>query len=238
MLVNMLRSLTSLLFPPRCIVCGDKTGNEAQGICSSCYFRIPLTYSWNADKGDNPTRRLLEGMVPLVQASSFYFYVDGSPWRRLVHRFKYGGEWRIALTMGRWYGSELKATGFYDDVDIVVPVPLHRKKQMLRGYNQSQYIAEGIARELGREVVASAVRRVHNNPPQARSHAHDRWDNVEGIFAVRRAEPLRGRHILLVDDVLTTGATLSSCARAIVDAVPDCRISVATLAITHKVMRN
>ena len=114
------------------------------------------------------------------------------------------------------------------------PVPLHWRKRLRRGYNQAEYLAEGIARALRAEVDRHSVRRIRNNPAQALHRHTERWDNVEGIFAVRRPERLAGHHLLLVDDVLTTGATLLSCAETILRAAPDCRLSVAVLAVPQR----
>ena len=137
--------------------------------------------------------------------------------------------------MGRWYGAELKASGLYNDVDVIVPVPLHPFKLLKRGYNQSTYLAEGIAKSMGIDVDTRAARRIRNNPSQARRGARDRWDNVDELFRIIRPERLRGKHILVVDDVLTSGATLTTFLKEIMRAVPDCRISVATLAVTKHI---
>ena len=118
--------------------------------------------------------------------------------------------------------------------EVLVPVPLHPARQRQRGYNQAEYLAEGIARALRAEVDRHSVRRIRNNPAQALHRHAERWDNVEGIFAVRRPERLAGHHLLLVDDVLTTGATLLSCAETILRAAPDCRLSVAVLAVPQR----
>jgi ComF family protein len=132
--------------------------------------------------------------------------------------------------MGRWYGEVLRESGEYDDVDVIVPIPLHPKKILKRGYNQSFYIAKGIAKELGSVVDSRSVKRVVNNPSQTTKSGTMRWQNVERIFRVSHPEHLHGKHILIVDDVLTTGATISSCVTAISALVPDCRISIASLA--------
>ena len=116
-------------------------------------------------------------------------------------------------------------------------MPLHWRKRLRRGYNQAEYLAEGIARALRAEVDRHSVRRIRNNPAQALHRHAERWDNVEGIFAVRCPERLAGHHLLLVDDVLTTGATVSACAEAIAAALPDTRISVVTLAVVRKYLR-
>lgn len=201
-----------------------------------CRYNIPTTNYWVEE--ENPVKEHFDGLVPIHQASSFIFYSTHSPWREAIHKFKYRHAWRIAYNMARWYGSELKASGLYDDIDMVIPIPLHYKKILRRGYNQSTYIAEGIARELGVEYNSHLLRRTRNNPPQARNRATERWENVEDIFAVRNVAKLRGKHILLVDDVLTTGATITSCIGSILKAVPDCRVSVATLAVARKIEKD
>lgn len=232
MLGSMLRAMRSLTGNGGCMVCGEPVTDAMRGVCIKCRYDIPLTNF--CKEHDNLVREFINNFVPVEQASSFIFFNQGD-WRTLIHRFKYGSEWRIAYDMGVWYGSELKASGLYDDVDIVVPVPLHWRRTMRRGYNQSAYLAKGIASQLGLKVENRAVCRIHNNPAQALKPHDQRWENVENIFRVRKPELLAGRHILLVDDVLTTGATLVNCARAIHAAIPDCRISVVTLAVTRHI---
>lgn len=151
----------------------------------------------------------------------------------MIHGFKYRGAWRTARMMGEWYGRELRECGSYHDVDVVVPLPLHPLKRMHRGYNQSEYIAEGIAAQLGVPVDRTSVYRRRNTAEQALRSRRERAGNVADAFAVRHPERLAGRHILLVDDVMTTGSTLLSCAEAILQAAPDCRISIAALAVVH-----
>lgn len=172
------------------------------------------------------------GLMPVEHASAFMWYIDQSPWRDAIHRFKYQGAWLSARRFGSWYGSYLKASGHYDGVDVVVPVPLHWTRRMGRGYNQSEYLADGIAEQLGVEVDRCAVYRKRATRKQALRTFSERWQNVEAVFAVRDAERLRGSHVLLVDDVFTTGATIMSLGETILNSVGDVRLSVATLAAT------
>ena len=230
MLGSILRSLRAIIYGDGCILCGGYVEEGMHSICNRCRFEIPLTNYQT--KEENPVKERFDGIVPVEQASAFFFYMSGSSWQNYVHRFKYSGRWQLAYALGRWYGALLRESGLYDGVDVVVPVPLHPMKILKRGYNQSRYIADGIAREMGLRVDARSVRRLRNNPSQARRSASARWENVESLFGVRSVEALRGRHILLVDDVLTTGATITSCIKAIQDAVPDCRVSVAVLSTT------
>lgn len=230
MLGNILRSLSSLIYGDGCIICGDHTHKGMHSICTKCRLEIPLTHFYSEE--DNPVKERFDGFVAVEHASAMFFYVTNSRWQGLVHRFKYSGKWQIAYSMGRWYGSLLKESGLYADIDVIVPVPLHPIKILKRGYNQSRYIAEGMAKEMGVKVDARSVRRLRNNPSQARNTATARWANVESLFGVRRTEALRAKHILVVDDVLTTGATITSCIQAIKAALPDCRVSVAALSTT------
>lgn len=174
------------------------------------------------------------GLVPVKRAVSMLWYVEGSGWQSVVHRFKYGGEWRVAYNLGRWAGSMLREEGLFEDVDLVVPVPLHWLRRLKRGYNQSEELALGIAKELGKELCTGAVVRHRYNSSQASRQYSERWDNVEGIFRVKDVARLENRHILLVDDVFTSGATIISLSETILKAVPSAMISVATLCCSRK----
>ena len=231
--MSILSDLGALFFPPRCPVCQAELPEGSRTVCTLCRMTAPLTRFW--EQADNPMARRLWGQVPVERAAAFLWFVEGSGWQRLIHAFKYHGRWRLAREMGAWYGACLADAGAFADVDALVPVPLHWRRRLVRGYNQSEYLAAGMAGALGRPVWTGNLRRRGNNPSQTRTAASDRWRNVEDKFAVRLPEAFAGRHILLVDDVFTTGATIFSCADAVLRAAPDCRISVATLAASaHK----
>ena len=232
MLSDAWRDLRRITLPEVCPICGGRLPRGEAVVCSLCEATAPLTYLWQSE--ENPLREHFAGLLPVECATAFFWYVEGSAWRDAVYRFKYGDMWRTAYNLGRWYGARLRESGLYDDVDAVVPVPLHWWRRVCRGYNQSEYLADGIARELGVKVLRHSVMRHRYNKPQARSSRHERWDNVEGIFRLRNAESLRGKHILLVDDVLTTGATIISLGEEILNKVEDVRLSVAVLAVPRR----
>ena len=236
MLGRFFRMISSLLVERRCIVCGKEVDSNLNNICIHCRYNIPTTGYWLME--ENPVKEHFAGIIPVVHASAFYTFREESPWRELIHQFKYSGKWRIAYDLGVWYGAELKSSGLYDDIDIVVPIPLHPMKTIKRGYNQSSYIAEGIAKSLGIKPSLRVVRRTRNNPSQTQRSFKERWQNVDNLFVVRKPRELQGKHILLVDDVLTTGATITSCAEAILRDVPDARISIATLAVTQRLTQS
>lgn len=226
--------LLALVFPPRCAVCAGPLARGERSVCTLCRATAPLTGYWR--EADNPVWNKCRDLIPVCRASALLFFLHGSGWRGMIHAFKYRGAWRMARRMGEWYGGCLREGGLHDDVQVVVPLPLHPLKHCRRGYNQSEYIAEGIAAQLGVEVDRRSVRRRRNTPSQALQSRRERARNVEDAFEVRRAERLAGRHILLVDDVMTTGSTLLSCAAEILRAVPDCRISIAALAVSRREM--
>ncbi len=231
---SLAAAVAALLYTRRCPACGGEMIPEERFVCTACRLRIPTTDFASAES--NVMAQRFWGLVPVERATALFWFVEGSMWRRMVHRFKYGGHWLLARRFGEWLGSELRHNGGFAGVDVVVPVPLHWRKRLARGYNQSEYVAEGVAAELGVECDFRSVRRVRNNPSQTGQPRHGRWENVEGIFRVRRPERLRGRHVLIVDDVFTTGATICSCAEAILAACGgDVRISVATVAIARTV---
>lgn len=227
---NPFRDIASLFFPPVCPVCGEAMGEGMRTVCNRCRWNAPLTQYWT--QLDNPIARKFWGLVPIYTASSFLFFVHGSGYRSMVHDFKYRGRWRLAEELGEWYGGELARSGLYDGIEIVIPVPLHRRKTVMRGYNQSYYIAKGIASQLGVDVDTRNVIRSRYNMSQTRRPRRERWDNVKGVFSVRDSSALNGRHILLVDDVLTTGSTITACAEAMINGTEGCRISIATLSVS------
>ena len=226
---DLVAGIGRLLYPERCPVCGGEMRPGDHVVCTRCRYEVPLTGF--CDKSYNPLWERLSAHLPIEQASAFLYFLPGSGWRGLIHRFKYFEAWRLARDMGVWYGHCLRESPLYASVNRIVAVPLHWRKRLARGYNQAEYLADGIARSLEVPVERRCLRRIRNNPSQTHRRREERWDNVEGIFTVKHPERLKGRHLLLVDDVLTTGATLLSCAEAILRAVPDCRLSIAVLAV-------
>lgn len=230
--MSILSEIKELFLPSVCPICGTPLREGEGAFCIVCRTLVPETgFCWRTA---NPLAQRLRDELPVAEASAFLWFVEGSDWQRAIHGFKYYGRWRTARDLGAWYGSRLAESGLYADTDCVVPVPLHRRRLLLRGYNQSDYIAEGIASRLGVPVLRGAVRRLRNNPSQTSRTAVERWENVLDLFSVAHPERLAGRHLLLVDDVVTTASTLVSCAEAVLRAVPDCRVSVAALAVSQR----
>ncbi len=231
----VVRDVMSLILPRTCIVCGRVLMENERNLCLACRYNMPLT-NFSKQK-DNPVKRLFENVLPVESATAMFWFVGGTEWQRIIHNFKYYGHWLFAQRMGEWFGEELRESGNFEGVDVIIPIPLHYRRRLKRGHNQSEQLALGIARKLDVGCDFRSVRRRRYNDSQTLKSRSERWDNVDDIFEVRRAERLRGKHILLIDDVLTTGATMTSCAMAIVNACDgDVRISVASLAVSRRIV--
>lgn len=215
-----------LFFPELCITCGDKLLNQEKFICLRCLHDIPRTRFY--DQPENKVIQLFWGRVKTEYASSFFFYRKGSRYQKLIHHLKYKGLKELGYETGRLFGSELAESSTFPAVDLIVPVPLHPKKFKKRGYNQSEWIAMGIGNVLNIPVCGDNLRRLVFTSTQTRKTRFERWENVEGIFELFHPQLLANKHILLVDDVVTTGSTLEACAAAIQKA-PDVKVSIVTL---------
>ena len=227
---DWLGSFLSLFFPHCCIVCGRPLAKGEECLCTMCNINLPRT-DYHLRK-DNPVEKQFWGKIPLERATSFFFYRKGSDFRQILHQLKYGGQKGIGAIMGRYMAAELLESGFFEGVDVILPVPLHKKKQQIRGYNQSEWIARGIAAVTGISIDTESVVRRKNTETQTRKSSLERWENVEGIFELHHAQSLTGKHVLIVDDVLTTGATTVECASCLT-GIEGIRISILTLAIAE-----
>ncbi|MFR9503615.1 MAG: phosphoribosyltransferase family protein [Rikenellaceae bacterium] len=231
-LSSMLRDCLALLYPAHCVACGKLLEGRVEWICIPCRADIPLTH-FHIDPANPMTSRLKDIFPQVESATAMFYYINKGKWRNVIHEMKYNNSWLSAVKMGIWYGSDLKESPIYQDIDVVIPVPLHFSRLLKRRYNQAEKIAEGISKAMGIKLCRHTLRRIRNNPSQVTQTKDQRWSNVQGLFAARNTKQLRGKHILLVDDVFTTGATISACIEALIKAIPDCRISVATLAVSR-----
>ena len=197
-------------------------------MCAQCLMDLPLTGF--APHAGNQAERQLKAMADIEAATSLMHFGRGEISQRVVHSIKYHGNSELALMMGRQLGIALQGSGRFGDVEVLVPVPLHAWRRLKRGYNQSRLLCEGIAQVFSCPVVGGAVRRARNTGSQTHMSPTERRENVAGAFSVVRPEAVAGRHVLLVDDVMTTGATLAACAGVLL-AVEGVKVSVATLCV-------
>ena len=225
---TILIDLWELFFPRCCIICGDRLLQSEHHLCLHCLAGLPRT-GLHILK-DNEVERNFWGKFPVERATSFLYYTRGGDVRKLLYELKYYGNKRVGETLGKYMAAELSISGFFKGIDCIVPVPLHPQKERQRGYNQSEWLARGIACITGIPVVSHIMIRDRYTETQTRKGQYERWENVQNLFICTSSAQLENKHILLVDDVLTTGATIVSCADALKD-IPGLRISVLTLAL-------
>lgn len=234
---NPLLILAGLILPRVCHICERKLSDSERFICSSCAGALPATHYetyWTNTSGLNtdlnPMEQRFAGQIPLHHACAPYFYSKDSALASLIHDFKYRGFSRLATELGRQGAESLKSTGLFDGVDILLPVPLHRSKLLRRGYNQSEMLARGVSQAtgipLGKNLYA---RKAHRT--QTSLSAEQRLANTRDVFAVKQPEALKDRHVMLIDDICTTGATLLAAGRALLDSSPGISISIFTLGV-------
>ncbi len=221
-----LNDFLELLYPVLCVACGRRLVQQEEFLCLYCLHDLPRTNFHTIP--DNKVAQMFWGRVPLEMAASWLFFRKGSRYQKLVHYMKYKGVKEIGEEMGKLYGLDLKFSP-YASTDMLVPVPLHPQRFKERGYNQSEWFAKGIAESLSLPVSVGNLVREKFSPTQTRKNRFERFKNVEGIFTVLRPDEFLQKHLLLVDDVVTTGSTLEASAEALLTAGAG-KVSVVTLA--------
>lgn len=219
------RNFVNLIFPDNCVVCNTNLTKTEDIVCTKCLHSIPLTNFHLLE--NNQVCRIFWGRVKIKNAMAYLRYSKGSRWSSLLYDLKYNGKQEIGTVFGKQIGKQLKKSPLYEGIDAIVPVPLHKRRKRSRGYNQSLLIAKGIAQVLEKPVLEPLERIVYTKT-QTKKTRVDRWQNVENIFRLKDAKKIEGKHLLLVDDVVTTGATLESCASQLLKA-KHTQISIATI---------
>jgi ComF family protein len=222
--------LLGLVYPRLCAACGKEQPARSQSLCLSCRFLLPRTDYHEVQQNDMAQR--LTGRFPFQAATAMYYFLKDSPVQEMLHRIKYHGHYQAAYDLGRSYGPELKAQPGFVGVEGVVPVPLHPRREHQRGFNQSAWFGRGLAESLNVPIWEQHLVRSRHTGTQTAMGRQERQRNIEGAFGLRHPERLKSRHLLLVDDVMTTGATLEACATVLL-GVPGVRLSLATIAIAR-----
>lgn len=220
-------ALLDFFLPRFCTICGRRLAPTEHTLCAGCLSALPrVLYKGGEEHGR--IERLFWGKVPIERATCALRY-DSDEVRLLVHTFKYYRQPYVAADLAELMADELSGTDFFDGIDALVPMPLHRRRLRKRGYNQCDYIVRGLRRVTGIPIVKGVLLRAKNNPTQTRLTGLERESNVCGIFRVVNPEKLTGKHVLLVDDVMTTGSTLLSAMREL-QSISGIRLSVFTIA--------
>lgn len=226
-----IQDILSLIYPPFCIHCGRPLVGDEKSLCTHCLFDI--TWARHASYPNNEVEMRLSGQIPFKSASSLMFFSKDSVAQSIVHQIKYYGNTQLGIQYGQLLGFELLKSGRFNDIDYLVPVPLHWWRKMRRGYNQSYLICKGISRAIDVPIVSHNLYRRRYTQTQTHKNRIERLDNMQSVFAVHRPKQFKDKHILLVDDIITTGATTNSCYQALA-SIPGLTISVACLGIVQR----
>lgn len=221
----MITEILDFLFPRYCLMCNTLLEPDEKIICTSCNMELPRTSLWLEPKENLLAQRFYGKAIVNKVASYLYFY-SHTHTADIVYAFKYHNEPYVAVTMGEYMGKEIGLTDFFNDIDCIIPVPLNKKRLAKRGYNQSERLAHGISKVTGIRVIKDAIVRKVNTQTQTQMNDFERQDNMANVFCLtKHSNALKGKHCLLIDDVITTGATIASCAR-IIKNIPGTNVSI------------
>ena len=226
----MLEALFNLIFPKICYACGDAISGSVQHICLSC--RGDLAKIDTQDFTNNKIQQLFWGRLELEKASSYLKFEQYGKTQRLLHALKYKGVKEVGITLGELAAIELMEKGFFHEIDLLLPIPIHRIKNKKRGYNQSHYIAEGIANISNIPIDKTSLFKNVNTKSQTKKNRFERFENVTRTFELVQPRQLENKHVLLIDDVVTTGATIEACGNTLRN-INGIRLSLLTIASTY-----
>ena len=221
-------SLKDLFYPSCCTLCGEVLQPEERYVCQECLRELPRTET--GDHRGNRVEALFEDIEKVVRGATFCYFSHDSDFRRLIHAVKYRGKAGLGEYLGEQAGREMLDSRFFEGIDLIVPVPLHKKRERRRGYNQAEYICIGLGRATGIAVDTQHLRRKRATPSQTTLSSDEREQNMEDAFEVVNGKDWQGKHILLVDDIITTGATMRACIHKMTP-IRGCHISVFALGL-------
>lgn len=215
--ISFWSSLLDLISPRTCVVCGQRLSVSEETICSKCNLHLPRT-GFQQDPYENIMAKMFWGQIPIERATALFYYEPHAETANILYEMKYKNHPEIGEVMGRLMARELQMSNFFEGIDGIIPVPLAKKRQRQRGYNQSHELAKGISEITGLPIYNKVVRRTVFEGSQTSLGRWERNENVEQVFELKDASTIQGKHLLLVDDVVTTGATVIACAKELCKA--------------------
>jgi ComF family protein len=227
----LINDFLSLIYPRHCEACDNHLFKHEVYVCNYCRLNLPKN-NYHIDH-DNELLKMLAGRVPLIYGLSFYLFEKSGKVQKLLHAIKYQHQKELAEFLGKLYAEDLKTAGCLKDVDVLLPIPLHKNKLRARGFNQSEWYARGLSENLNKTLDVTSLVRIKETATQTKKKKYQRWENVEGIFTVENTTALKDKHVLLVDDVITTGATIEAAWLALSN-ISGIKISMASIAFAAK----
>jgi len=230
-LSNIFSDVKHLFYPHICNGCGSDIIPEQNLLCARCMLQLPVTFF--ANYPNNPIEKIFTGRLPVAAAHAEFYFSKTSLIQQLIHQLKYKSNKAIGIYLGEMMGKTIRQSGRFSQVDALVPLPLFPGKEKKRGYNQAAVICEGMSLSMQLPVMENVLLRRHFTDTQTKKHRTERWQNVADSFTVQHPEKIKGKHLLLVDDVITTGATLEASGRHLLTA-KDVTLSIATITAATK----
>ncbi|MBR5748734.1 MAG: ComF family protein [Prevotella sp.] len=227
MKISFWSRLLDLISPRLCVVCGNRLAITEETLCSKCYLHLPRT-DFGRDLYENVMAKLFWGQISIEKATALFYYEPHAETANILYELKYKNHPEIGVVMGRMMAKELMSSGLFDDIDVLVPVPLARKRVRERGYNQSLELAKGVSEVTGLPIASHVIKRTKFLGSQTQRGRWERNENVEDVFELTDGNSICRKHLLLIDDVVTTGATIVACAKEMQKA-SDVKISVLAL---------
>ena len=212
MKISFWARLFDLISPRLCVVCGSRLAVTEETLCSKCYLHLPRT-DFGHDLYENVMAKLFWGQMAIEKATALFYYEPHAETAQILYEMKYKNHPEIGVVMGRMMAKELMRSGLFEGIDAIVPVPLARKRERQRGYNQSLELAKGVSEVTGLPIANKVVRRTKFVGSQTQRGRWERNENVENVFELVNSDSISGKHLLLIDDVVTTGATIIACAQ-------------------------
>lgn len=212
MKISFWARLLDLISPRLCVVCGSRLAVTEETLCSKCYLHLPRT-DFGHDLYENVMAKLFWGQMAIEKATALFYYEPHAETAQILYEMKYKNHPEIGVVMGRMMAKELMRSGLFEGIDAIVPVPLARKRERQRGYNQSLELAKGVSEVTGLPIANKVVRRTKFVGSQTQRGRWERNENVEDVFELVDSDSISGKHLLLIDDVVTTGATIIACAQ-------------------------